>query len=51
MNIGLGSFGDERLQKGGSFCGSDWLPKARVASGFARWAEPGRAKCGVQVSA
>lgn len=37
MNIGLGRFGDRRLEKGGSFCMSGWSRAVAKAYACVDW--------------
>jgi hypothetical protein len=38
MMVGLGKFGDSRLQKGGPSCWKGWFMSARAGRAFAPWA-------------
>lgn len=42
MELGLGRFGDRRLEKGGPFFWAGWLPQAAAGCGCVAWAAIGR---------
>lgn len=46
MDIGLGRFGDRRLEKGGPFCWADWLSRAVAGFAFDALAAIGLARSG-----
>jgi hypothetical protein len=46
MGVGLGRFGDRRLEKGGTFCWLGWSRLARLAFGFARSEAAELGRCG-----
>jgi hypothetical protein len=42
MELGLGRFGDRRLEKGGPFSWAGWLRRAAEGCGCADWVAIGR---------
>lgn len=45
MELGLGRFGDRRLEKGGPFFWTGWLRRAAEGSGCAAWGVIERESC------